>query len=129
VGIDANLLADNLAALGRDLDKEVHFLSILEEKSVTLEGTYRRLVEEYEDALARAFIDSDGSVDLRKNKARLLCIEARLAANEALTEWNHAKSTIRMQQASLQALHRRVEIGRSLLSREKSLIALEQSIS
>ena len=127
MGLDANRLAEQLGNLGRDLDSEVQVLGVLEEKTVGLEGRYRRLSEEHEDALARAFLDSEGTVDIRKNKARLLCIDSRTAAQEALTEWNHSKALLRMQSASLSALGRRIDIGRSLLSREKNLLSLEQS--
>lgn len=121
---DAETLASQLATLGRDLQDEVKILGRLEESCVDAEGNYRYLQEQYEDEVARAFIRLSGAVEARKMSARLECIPAREKAGEAYVTWGKLKGQLRTQQASLQALHRRIEVGRSLLSREKALITL-----
>ena len=122
---DAETLARQLAALGRDLQDEVIRLGELEEEAVEAEGKYRQLDEAYEDALAKGMLDSDrGSAEARKAEARLGVTSYRLEAHVAYLEWGRAKGRLRTQQASLTALHKRIEVGRSLLSREKALLSL-----
>lgn len=121
---DAQVLADQLARLGRDLQDYVTVLGDLEERAVDHEGDYRRLDAEYEDAFAHALLASEGSVEMRKAHARLKSVPARLITQDAWLEWNKCKARLRTQQASLSALHKRIEIGRSLLSREKALLSL-----
>jgi hypothetical protein len=121
---DAETLARQLAALGRDLQDEVKVLGELEEDTVTAEGKYR--VKEYllDDAIDKAFLAFDGSVEVRKAQARITTTSYRLDSHEAYLEWQRMRGRLRTQQASLTALHKRVEIGRSLLSREKALLSL-----
>jgi hypothetical protein len=121
---DAEVLAQQLAALGRDLSEEVTILGELEEECVTAEGEYRKLQEAHEDDIARAFVTMPGGVESRKAAARLECIPSREVSGEAYIEWNRLKGRLRTQQANIQAVHRRIEVGRSLLSREKALISL-----
>ena len=127
MSLEASLLAAQLGQLGKDLDKETHLLSVFEDRAVTLEGQYVRLKEEYEDDLSRAFLAADGSVETKKNTARLASIESRNKMLTAQAEWNKARSLVRMQQANINALRVRIDIGRSLLSNEKSQMALVQS--
>lgn len=124
MSIEASLLAQQLGNLGRDLDSETHLLSVFEDRAVTLEGQYERLKEEYKDDLAKAFLEADGAVDTRNNKARLACIDSRSKMLDVLEEFNHAKALVRMQNANIGALKVRIDIGRSLLSHEKSLHSL-----
>lgn len=123
-GFNAEVLAQQLSALGRDLDREVQLLGVLDERAVEAEGEYRRLDEEHGDRVAEEFLNAEGAVETRKMIARLKAKPARLIAEDAWLDWNRAKAKLRTQQASIQALHRRVEIGRSMLSREKALISL-----
>lgn len=122
---DANVLVDQLRALGRDLEHEVVQLGKLEEQCVDFEWDYRRLDNDWNDRMDEAFIVASGSVEQRKAEARLKAVPARVLKEDAWKEWQHARARVRTQQASLQALHRRVEIGRSLLSREKTLMSLD----
>lgn len=122
---DAETLVRQLAALGRELAAEVAELGRLDEEAVDTEGEYRRLTEEHEDLLAQALLASmQSNVEARRAEARVKCVPSRLMAQDAWLEWNRAKARLRTQQAHLNVLHRRVEIGRSLLSREKALISL-----
>ena len=121
---DADLLARQLAQLGRDLDTYVTDLGRLDETCVEAEGLFRRLDEEHNDRVAEEFLKLEGSVEARKMQARLKAIPARLLAEDAWLDWNRSKAKLRTQQASIQALHRRVEIGRSMLSREKALMSI-----
>lgn len=122
--VDAELLAQQLAALGRDLTAEVHVLGLLEESAVDAEAEHRKLAEEYEDAYSRAYVKAEGSVEMRKSLARLEVIEERIVAQEAKHQADKARSYVRTQQANLNVLHKRVDIGRSLLSRERALMSL-----
>ena len=124
---DAELLVTQLSDLGRALDKEVKHLGVLDEKAVDAEGDYRRLDEEHQDRMAEEFLKLEGSVEARKMQARLKARPARLVAEDAWLEWKRASAKLRTQQASIQAIHRRIEIGRSMLSREKTLIGLMNS--
>lgn len=121
---DADTLARQLAALGRDLQDEVGILGRLEEEAVDAEGAFRKLEAEYDDTYDRAFLDFDGGVEVKKAQARVKCFPERLVKQDAELQWGRAKARVRTQQANLQAIHRRVEIGRSLLSREKAMISL-----
>ena len=122
---DAQLLAEQLGQLGRDLQEEVAELGRLEESCVDAEADYRALQEHHEDMLASAFLKATGSnADARKAEARLMSADSRIAAEVAWKAWSRLKGQLRVQQASLSALHRRCDIGRSLLSREKALISL-----
>lgn len=121
---DAELLVRQLSQLGRDLDAEVTILGQLDEHAVEAESEFRRLDEEYNDRFAEEFLNLEGPVEQRKMQARLKAKPARLISEEAWLIWNLSKAKLRTQQASIQALHRRVEIGRSMLSREKALISI-----
>ena len=96
----------------------------LEEESVDREGDFRRLESAYDDAYDRAFLDAEGAQETRKATARLECTKERDLKLEANLEWNRAKGRVHTQQANLRAIHDRIEVGRSLLSREKALLSL-----
>ena len=124
-GYEAEVLAQQLARLGKDLQDEVIILGELEEQAVDAEGEYRHRDALYEDTLASCLLRSlHGSAEARKADARLQCIGPRAEMQQAYQEWGKAKGRLRTQQANLTALHKRVEIGRSLLSREKALLSL-----
>lgn len=125
-GFEGEVLVTQLAQLGRDLDGMVKHLGELDDYATEREGEYRYALEEHEDRLAEAFLAAEGSVDARKCTARLKCTATRVIAGEAALEWNRAKSRLRTHQASIQALHRRIEIGRSMLSREKALMTISE---
>ena len=57
-GYEAEVLAQQLAQLGRDLSAEVVILGELEEAAVDAEGEFRRLEAEHDDNLDRAFLAS-----------------------------------------------------------------------
>jgi hypothetical protein len=124
---DAEVLAQQLAQLGRDLQQEVRYLGELDEAVVEAEGSYRRLDEEHQDRVAQEFLNGEGAVESRKMQARLKAVPARLIADDAWLEWNRTRAKLRTQQASLNALNRRIDIGRSLLSRERALLSLSGS--
>jgi hypothetical protein len=126
--MDANILADQLSQLGRDLDSEVKTLGRLEEVGVDAECDYRCLVEEYEDRMAENFLAVAGNVKERESAARLKSTPSRLVRDDGYREWKHAQARVRTQQASISALGRRIDIGRSLLSREKSLMELDKTL-
>jgi hypothetical protein len=120
----AETLARQLAQLGRELDAEVAILGELEEASADMEGEYRRLKSAYDDCVDRSFLHTDGGVEARKAEARLACTTERALMHEANLEWDKAKGRVFTQNANLRALHDRIDIGRSLLSREKALLSL-----
>ena len=121
---EAEVLAKQLAALGRDLSDEVLRLGELEEESVDLEGEFRKLETIYEDSLDRALIEAEGTMELRKAAARIRCSDGKVSMQEASLDWARAKARVRTQNANLSAIGKRIEVGRSLLSREKSLLSL-----
>ena len=122
---DAETLARQLAQLGRDLQEEVILLGELEEQAVDAEGEYRHRDALYEDTLASHLLKSlYSNAEARKADARLQCTGPRAEMHSAYMNWSKAKARVRTQQASLTALHKRCEIGRSLLSREKALLSL-----
>lgn len=122
---EAEALVRQLAQLGRDLSDEVERLGEMEEDGVDAEGRYRYLDALYEDAIARSLLDSEQrSAESRKAEARLNCIKEREAAQEANLEMSRAKARTRTQQANLSAIGKRIEVGRSLLARERSLLSL-----
>ncbi len=121
---EAETLVRQLGDLGRDLDHEVGVLGGLDMAAVELEGEFRRLDEEHGDRVAQEFLGAEGTVDAKKNIARIKAIPARLVSQDAWLDWSRAKSRLRTQQASIAAMHRRIEIGRSMLSREKALLSI-----
>lgn len=122
--VDLNLMATQLAALARDLQDEVDLLGELEEAAVDAEAEHRRLAEAYEDAYSRAYVEAEGAVELRKNLARLQVIAERVLAQEAKHAADKARSKVKTQKESLYVLHKRVDVGRSLMARERALVSL-----
>lgn len=124
---DADTLLSQLSELGRQLDREVNRLGELDMLATGLGCEYQRLREEHEDNLADAFLHlAEGGVEAKKMAARLKCVPSRLIAQDANLEWERAKSRVRTQQEAIRALHRRIEIGRSLLSTEKVRMDLDR---
>ena len=124
---DAETLARQLAQLGRDLTEEVERLGELEEEAADAEGNFRRLESAYDDCVDRAFLDAQGTEAKRKAEAKLTCSAERTAKQEASIEWNKAKGRVFTQNANLNAIRTRIDIGRSLLSRERALLGLASS--
>jgi len=123
--MDATTLLQQLAELGRQLDKEVDQMGELDVLATGLGCEYQKLREEHEDACAETFLQlTDGGVEAKKMAARLKCIPSRLIAQDANLQWELAKSHLRTQQAAVRAITTRIEIGRSLLSHEKALMGL-----
>lgn len=122
--MDGEILANQLSQLGRQLDDATDKLAELdiEATATAIECAHRK--ELYEDALAYAFSKAEGSVENRKTSARLNCIAPRLAYEESYGNAERAKSAVRNQQAMIRALNSRIDIGRSLLSREKTLAVI-----
>lgn len=119
--MDGEILASQLSQLGRQLDDATSKLAELDLLATAKGIEAARVKEDYEDFLARAYRDADGSVETRKTVARLNCLEARKVSLEASAGWEMAKAQVRNQQAMVRAINSRIDIGRSLLSREKSL--------
>jgi hypothetical protein len=122
--MDGDVLASQLAQLGKQLDEATEELAKLDVIATWKGIEAVRVKEEHEDALARAYRDADGSVETRKAEARLNCLEARKVSHDTSASWELAKADVRNQQAKVRAINARIDIGRSLLSREKSLMAV-----
>lgn len=99
-----------LGQLGRDLVTEVDAYGGLEEMAVDTEGDFRA-------AFAKIFKDSIGSVEDRKQAAIA-------ATDQEWRTWGKALAAVKRQRESLKALHARVDIGRTMASRDKALAAL-----
>lgn len=99
-----------LGQLGRDLSTEIGNLADYESAAVDAEGEFRR-------AYAEAFREATGTLEDRKQ-------QAILATGKPWREWGLAAAVVRRQRESLRALHARIDIGRTMASREKALAAL-----
>jgi len=125
--VDMSLLARQLSQLGRDLEAEMILLRETDEAATEAEGVYCKLEALYKDDLAQSFLDGQGSVDARNAQARLANVASRQRMEEAKLDWERKKALVRYRQASIRALSSRIDIGRSLLSREKTIMGLEFS--
>lgn len=122
--MDGEILARQLGDLGRQLEDATVKLAELDVLATGAAVEAARLREEYEDRLAEGFRDAEGAVEAKKTLARLKACPARIIAQEASAEAERAKSAVRNQQAAIRTLTVRIDIGRSLLSREKTLMAV-----
>ena len=122
--MDGDVLAKQLGDLGRQLDDETKELARLDILATAAGIKATNAKAAYEDQLARAFLAADGAVDIRKATARLCCTSYRVDVQAAAADWERAKTDVSNQQAMVRALNARIDIGRSLLSREKSLAAV-----
>lgn len=108
--LDGDVVIQQLAQLGRDLEGAIRALGELEELAVDAEGDYK-------SAFSREFRDALGSIEDRKQAAQ--------AQTDALWRtWGKAAAAVRMQRESLKALHARIDIGRTMASRDKALVSL-----
>ena len=107
---DGTVVIDQLAQLGRDLIEEVNRYGDLELLAVETEGDFRaQFAKVYKDAL--------GNMEERK--------QAAVAATDAeWRTWGKALAAVKRQRESLKALHARVDIGRTMASRDKALVSL-----
>ncbi len=95
-----NAVVTQLAELGRELDAAVRTL-----RSAELEAVQKRHTADL--AESRAFVDAEGSMELRKHLARL---GAAKVEDEALV----AEAVVRYLRARIRAIDTRIEIGRSM---------------
>jgi len=122
--MDGDVLAKQLGDLGRQLDNATEELARLDILATAAGITAADKKELYEDHIAEAFVKLEGSVEVRKAQARLCTGSYRMDWQRASADWETAKAKVRNQQAMVRAINARIDIGRSLLSREKSLAAL-----
>jgi hypothetical protein len=119
--MDGEILASQLSQLGRQLDDATAKLGELDVLATSAGIEAARLKEEYENVFAAAFLSAEGAIETRKMIARCHCVSTQDKAQDAAAGWERAKSKVRNQQAMVRAINSRIDIGRSLLSREKSL--------
>lgn len=93
-------VAVQLAGIGRDLDHKTAEIAALDEEAV-------RARVAFEKEYARAFINADGAMDVRKQLAVLATEVHKLEAELADVKLRAAKEAIR-------TLRDRLDIGRSL---------------
>jgi hypothetical protein len=99
-----------LGDLGRELGTQIDKLAELEEIAVDAEGDFRR-------EFAISYRNATGTLEDRKQWATF--------DNDALWRtWGKAAAAVRRQRESLKALYGRIDIGRTMASREKALAAL-----
>ena len=107
---DGEVVIRQLGQLGRDLETEIAVLAGLEEIAVEAEGDYRR-------DFAISYRNATGTMEDRKQWATF--------ETEVLWRtWGKASAAVRRQRESLKALYARIDIGRTMASREKALAAL-----
>ena len=107
---DGTQIINQLGQLGRDLDTEVGNLGKYEEAAVDAEGEFRK-------AYAEAFKDATGTLEDRKQAAIA-------ATQDEWRTWGLATAVVRRQRENLRALHARIDIGRTMASRDKALASL-----
>lgn len=95
-----NNVANQLVELARDLENLTRSLEYLEHEAVN-----RR--EDFTLALAKAFLASEGAMELRKNRAIVATSTERLAAETA-------EALVRGRKRQLDSLRIRIDIGRTL---------------
>lgn len=100
-----------LSRIGRELDELSHEIARLDHVCVTTRSEYRK-------AYAREFLDSAGSVDVRKQSAVLAVEDTLLTAEIADQVHRAARERIRV-------LRDRLEIGRSISAARRSEFAAE----
>ena len=107
---NGEMVIRQLGTLGRDLEIEIAKLAELEEIAVEAEGDYRK-------QFAISYRNATGTLEDRKQWATF--------DNDALWRtWGKAAAAVRRQRESLKALYARIDIGRTMASREKALAAL-----
>ncbi len=104
-------VVSQLAELGRELDATIRLL-----KDAEMEAVQKR--HEADMAESRAFVNSEGSMELRKH-------QARLAADKIEGEALVAEAVIRYLRARLRAIDTRIEIGRSMGATLRAEIQLQ----
>ena len=90
--MDGDVLAAQLAQLGKQLDEATVKLAELDVLATGRVLKLRTRKNEYEDALGEAFRDAEGAVEARKIDARLRCKHERWTAQDAAAAWERAKS-------------------------------------
>jgi hypothetical protein len=105
-----DLVMRQLGDLGRELGAEIDTLATLEELAVDAEGDYRR-------DFAISYRNATGTLEDRKQWATF-------DNDVQWRTWGKAAAAVRRQRESLKALHARIDIGRTMASREKALAAL-----
>jgi DNA-binding transcriptional regulator WhiA len=93
-------IIETLSEIGRQIDAGTAELERLDEQAVRARADYRR-------EFARAFVMSDGSMDLRR-------YHAELSTESLHLEYELAEQKMRAANQHLKALRDRLEIGRSL---------------
>lgn len=93
-------ISKTLSEISRQIDELTDELAMLDEKAV-------RRRQSYKVAYAQAFLESEGSMDIRKYRAETMTAE--LLFDYELAEQQHRAAV-----AQLKALRDRLEVGRSL---------------
>ena len=102
---------ERLAELSRLLDAATSEIAVLDEEAV-------RAKSAYEVAYSRAFLDNQGSMDLRKQIAIYETREENLV-------YEIAQQKVRACKERIRTLAIQIEVGRSLASAHKSQFAAE----
>lgn len=105
-----NQVAANLAALARELDQAIRAIESADRDRVEKRGAY-------DLAYARAFINAEGSMDIRRYVATEQTHAKRMDADVA-------DATFRHLQRRIAAINTRVDVGRSVNSALKTEMSL-----
>lgn len=95
-----NAVAQQLANLARQLDDLVDAIDDAEKRAVNLR-------EDYTMAYAKAFLTSEGSMDIRRHLATELTHDTRIAAELA-------EQTVKGIRRQIETVRIRIDVGRSL---------------
>jgi len=95
----ADIIA-TLSRISKDIDEATDSIATFDEKAV-------RARQQYKVAYARAFLQAEGSMDIRKYTSDLEC--AQLLLDSELADQQHRAAV-----SAIRALRDRLEVGRSL---------------
>ena len=98
--LTATAISRHLSEMGRQLDITVGML-----RDADLDAVHKRSAADTAESLA--FVDADGSMDLRKHTARLA---ASSKEHDALV----AEALVRHMRTKVRALETRIDVGRSM---------------
>lgn len=107
------VIAEQLGALGVDLDKAVREMGDLEAQAVTAEGDYKV-------KFSQVFREATGSVEDRKQISVAEC-------DREWRAWGLAAAAVRLQKEHIRALHARIDVGRTLASNVRAEASLART--
>jgi hypothetical protein len=123
--MDPEVLLQQLGELGKQLDTATSELTRLDVVATGASVHHAGLKKDLEKATAQAFLTCEGPMEVRKMQATLSTADLREDLQEAYAAAKTAESQVRNQQEVIRALNRRIDIGRSLVSHQKTQMEMD----